>query len=221
MENNFIQMAASAGDAVVYTIVTIFKHIILCSCISPMASWILSSKASIAAPRWPNDISYAVDNAIFKNRAQKIECSFGCVARSAVLLKPHVANILLFNFCEHKFVQHGPIRSPLTEQPLFAYFRRKMAQLWFWIKIRTKQWLVLGASAFQCRRAGFLCPKFDNFVCLHARQDQISFIWKDDFFFLPKSMSGPLPSVVQVYTQPYSFGRIKLIFFQIRFPFMK
>ena len=57
----------------------------------------------------PNDISSAADNAIFKNRAQNIEFSFGCVARSAVLLKPNVANILLFNFCEQKFVQHGPI----------------------------------------------------------------------------------------------------------------
>ena len=26
-----------------------------------------------------------------------------------VLLKPNVANILLFNFCEQKFVQHAPI----------------------------------------------------------------------------------------------------------------
>ena len=30
MENNFIQMAASASHAVVYTIDTIFKHIIDC-----------------------------------------------------------------------------------------------------------------------------------------------------------------------------------------------
>ena len=30
MENNFIQMAASAGHAVAYTIVSIFKHIIDC-----------------------------------------------------------------------------------------------------------------------------------------------------------------------------------------------
>ena len=56
----------------------------------------------LAAPRWPNDISSAADNAIFKNRAQNIECSFDCVARSAVLLKPNVANILLLNFCEQK-----------------------------------------------------------------------------------------------------------------------
>ena len=30
MENNFIQMAASAGHAVAYTIDSIFKHIIDC-----------------------------------------------------------------------------------------------------------------------------------------------------------------------------------------------
>ena len=58
---------------------------------------------------WPNDISSAAHNAIFKNTAQNIVCSFGSVARSAVLLKPNVTNILLFNFCEQKFVQHDPI----------------------------------------------------------------------------------------------------------------
>ena len=50
MENNFIQMAASAGHAVAYTINRIFKHIIDCmQLISPMASRILSFKASIAS----------------------------------------------------------------------------------------------------------------------------------------------------------------------------
>ena len=70
---------------------------------------LIVQRCQIAAPRWPNDISSAADNAIFKNRMQNIECRFGCAARSAVLLKPNVANILLFNFCEQKFVQHGPI----------------------------------------------------------------------------------------------------------------
>ena len=70
---------------------------------------IIVQSCEIAAPRWPNSISSAGDNAIFKNRAQNIECSLGCVARSAVLLKLNVANILFFNFCEKKFVQHGPI----------------------------------------------------------------------------------------------------------------
>ena len=58
---------------------------------------------------WLNDISTAANNAILKNTAQNIKCSFGCVARSAVLLQLNVANIFLFNFCEQKFVQHGLI----------------------------------------------------------------------------------------------------------------
>ena len=48
------------------------------------------------------DISSATDNATFKNRAQNIECCFGCVAGSTVLLMPNIANIVLFNFCERK-----------------------------------------------------------------------------------------------------------------------
>ena len=63
----------------------------------------------MAAPRWPNDISSAADNAIFKTMKQKIECSFDCMACIAVLLKPNVANIQHFNFYEQKLVQHGPI----------------------------------------------------------------------------------------------------------------
>ena len=49
MENNFIQMATSAGHAVAYTIGPILKHIIdtVCSCILPMALRILSFKASV------------------------------------------------------------------------------------------------------------------------------------------------------------------------------
>ena len=70
---------------------------------------IILQQCQIAAPRWPNDIISAADNAIFKNRAQNIECSFGCVASSAVFLKPNVANIFLFNFCAQKFIQLGPI----------------------------------------------------------------------------------------------------------------
>ena len=55
MENNFIQMAASAGLSIAYTIGPIFKHIIDC----------------------------------------------------VQLLTPNITNILLFNFYEQKFVQHG------------------------------------------------------------------------------------------------------------------
>ena len=70
---------------------------------------IIGLRCQIAAPKWPNDISSAADNEIFKNRVYNIECSFGCMACCAILLKSNIANILLFNFCEQKFVQHGPI----------------------------------------------------------------------------------------------------------------
>ena len=86
-----------------------------------------------------------------------------------------------------------------------------MAQLCLWNKIRTKQWLVLSASAFQCMRAGFLCPKCDNFACLPPAEIKMNFSWKDDFFstkiaIFCKSIAGTLPSVVEGYTQLYSFG---------------
>ena len=68
----------------------------------------------------------------------------------------------------------------------------------------------------------FCAPKCDNFACLHTRQDQNELHLNIRFFFAKigifcKSIAGPLPSVVQAYTQPYSFGgRIKLIICQIR-----
>ena len=92
MENNFIQMAAWASHAVGFTIGKIFKHIIDCvqlsfSCQLSLACrrntyiWRhptnkIVQRCQIAALRWPNDISRAADNAIFKNRAQNIECNF-------------------------------------------------------------------------------------------------------------------------------------------------
>ena len=77
---------------------------------------------------------------------------------------------------------------------------------------------VLGASAFQCMRAGFLCPKCDNFACLQPGKIKMSFIGKDDFFakigIFCKSIAEPLSEAKK---QTYSFGgRIKLIICQIR-----
>ena len=120
-------MAASAGHSVAYKIGPIFKHFINCVqlyftngftnfvLLSINCLWLVGVTlifdgtiqitvqwCQITAPRWPNDIISAADKAIFK-------CSFSCVARSAVLLKPNVANILLFNFCQQKIVQHDPI----------------------------------------------------------------------------------------------------------------
>ena len=124
MENNFIQMAGSAGHAVAYTISPIFKYIIDCVLLSfsgfndftnivlesVYCLWlvgvtlifdgipqIIVQRCQIAASMWPNDISSAADKSILKNTAQNIECSFGCVARSAVLLSKRPAHYLLDN----------------------------------------------------------------------------------------------------------------------------
>ena len=49
-------------------------------------------------------------------RAQNIECSFGCVTPCTVLWNQ--TNIFPFNFCEQKFLQHGPITIGLS-LPIF------------------------------------------------------------------------------------------------------
>ena len=68
----------------------------------------LHEYCQMPAPGWPNDISSAAANAIFKNRSQNIECSFGCLARNAVLLKPNLDNILVLNFCEQIVWETSP-----------------------------------------------------------------------------------------------------------------
>ena len=123
MENNFIQIAALTGHALAYTIDSIVKHIVdcvqlyfingftnivnssfNCLCLIGVAlifngtPQIIIQRCQIAAPRWRNDISSAADNDVFENRAQNIERSFFCVARSVVLLKPNIVNILFSIF---------------------------------------------------------------------------------------------------------------------------
>ena len=109
------------------------------------------------------------DNAIFKNRAQNLECSYGCVERSLDLLKPNVANILLFNFYEQKFIQHGPITIAIDCNGLSLLIFEEKWPNYDWTKIRKI-------------RAGFLCPKCDNFACLHTRKDQNELHLKRWFF---------------------------------------
>ena len=90
MENNFIQMAISAGHAVAYTIRSISKHIIDCVqlyftnvftnifLLSVNCLWLVDvtlifdatlqivvQRCQITTPR-PNDISSAADDVIFK-----------------------------------------------------------------------------------------------------------------------------------------------------------
>ena len=67
----------------------------------------------------------------------------------------------------------------------------------------------------------FCAPNATILLVYIPAQIKMSFTWKDDYFakigIFCKSIAGRLPSVVQAYTQPYSFdGRIKLIICQIR-----
>ena len=71
-------------------------------------------------------------------------------------------------------------------------------------------------------RLSNLCPKCDNFACLHTRQDQ-NVLQPKRWFFLPKLASSRswsqahLAKRIHAYTQSYSFGgRIILIICQIR-----
>ena len=73
---------------------------------------------------------------------------------------------------------------------------------------------LFGCVCFSMYECGFSVPKMRQFACLHIRQDQNELHLKRWFFF---TKMGPFPSIVQAYTQSYSFGgRIKLIICQIR-----
>ena len=139
-----------------------------------------------------------------------MECSFGCVAHSAVLLKPNVANILpviividcnvlyLLNF-EEKWPNYasGSKFAPNSD----SFWVRRLFNVYVWV---------------------FCAPNATILLVYIPTKIKMSFIWKDDYFaktgIFCKSIADPLPSVVQAFTQPYSsFGeRIKLIICQIR-----
>ena len=167
----------------------------MCSCISLIATRLLSFKASIAsgiilifdgipqiivqrcqiaAPRWPNDISSAADNAVLKNRAQNIECN-----TRTVLLKPNIVNILLFNICEQKFVQHGLITIAIdcNGHPLLIFGEK-------WPNYASGQKSVPNSDSFWVR--GFLNACVRVFCAQNATilvvyipaKIKMSFIWK-------------------------------------------
>ena len=140
-----------------------------------------SSRCQVAAPRWLNDITSETANAIFKNMAQNIECSFGCVARSAVLMKPNVANILLFNFCEQKFVQHCPITIAIDCNGLsLLIFEEK------WPNYAAGPKFTPNSDSFCVHRLFNVCERVfcaPNASILHVyipAKIKMNFFWKDD-----------------------------------------
>ena len=108
---------------------------------------------------------------------QNIECNFDGVARSTVLFKPNVANIVLFNFCEQKFVQHGPITIAIDCNGLsLLIFEEKLSK--YGPKSSPK------SKSFQVRRLFivFLRVFYAPNVTILLRQDQNDFHLKRRFF---------------------------------------
>ena len=150
-------------------------------------------------------VSSAADNAIFKSRAQNIACSFSFVARSIVLLKPNVANILHFN-CKQKFVQHGPITIAIDCNGLsLPIFEGK------WSNYASGPRSAANSDSFWISRLFKVCvrvfyaPNETILLVYIPGKIKMSFIWKDEIFvkigISYKSIADPLPSVVQAYTQ--------------------
>ena len=80
-------------------------------------------------------------------------------------VEPNVANILLLNFYEQKFVQYSPITIAIDCNGFsFLIFEEKWPNYDSGPKSAPK--------VTQCMRTGFLCPKCNNFACLHTCQDQ-------------------------------------------------
>ena len=131
--------------------------------------------------------------------------------------KTNVANILIFNFCEQKFVQHGSITIAIDCNGLsLLIFEEKLPNYAsgpkstqnsdsFWVR-----WFFNVCVRVFCASNVTIL-----FVYILAKIKKMIFFAKIGIFC--KSIAGPLPSVVEAYTQPYSFGgRIKLIICEIR-----
>ena len=111
------------------------------------------------------------------------------MARSAVLFKPNVANILLFNLCESKFVQHAPIMIAIDCNGLsLLIFEEK------WPNYASGPKSAPNSDSFwvlqvfnECMRV-FCAPNATISVLYIPAKIKMSFIWKDDF--LPKSTSS-------------------------------
>ena len=103
------------------------------------------------------------------------------MTRIAVLLKPNVAKILVFNFCEQKFVQHGPLTIAIDCSSLSLLISKKNCPI-----------MTLDQHPHQTvTRYG--CVGFSMYPCGFS---VMSLIWTDNFFLAKigifcKSIPGP------------------------------
>ena len=156
-------------------------------------------------------------------RSSKTGRKISRVASAVWYVAPKDANILVLNFCEQKFVQHAPITIAIDCNGLSLLIFEQI-----WPKYASGPKSAPNSYSYWVRRLFNVCvrvfcaPNAKILLVYIPAKINTSLIWKDDFFFAKigifcKSIAGPLPSVVQGYTQPYSFGgKIKLIICQIR-----
>ena len=83
----------------------------------------------------------------------------------------------LDEYCEQKFVQHGPITITIEcNGHSLLIFEEK------WVNYASGLKSAPNSDSFWMR-AGFLCAKCENFACLRTRQDQNEIHLKRWFFF--------------------------------------
>ena len=121
-------------------------------------------------------------------RSSKSRRKTSRVASAVWHVAPSCLNQILpisFNFCEQKFVQHGPITIAIDWNGLsLLIFEEKLPNYASGPKSapNSDSFWVRRLSMYVC---GFFVPQMRQF-CLWAK---VSFIWKDDFF-MAKSASS-------------------------------
>ena len=86
------------------------------------------------------------------SKKERKTSSFSCVTRSVDLLKPNIANILLFNFCEQKFVRQGPITIAIDCTGLFLLILEEK-----WPNYASGPKCALNSDSFWVRRLFNVC----------------------------------------------------------------
>ena len=95
------------------------------------------------------------------------------MAYSAILLKPNVANFLLFKFCEQKFIQRSPITIAIDCNGLFWLIFEEI-----WLNYASVLKSAPNSDLFWVRR---FFNEYDRVFC--TSNATMSFMGKDDFFF--------------------------------------
>ena len=148
----------------------------MCSCISPMTSRMLSSKASIVQGGQTTS-------------ALRVIIRSSKTGHKTLTVCVNVENILIFNFCKQKFVQHVPITIAIDCTGLsFVIFEKKWSNYAYGPKSAPNSDSFFERLLFNICVRVFCAPNATILLVYIPAKIKISFIWKD-YFFLSKSSS--------------------------------